>query len=352
MKKTTVGKRLVGILACLFAGVLAISCNRSDPPIAGNGGTSANGGSGGGGGHVGNGSGGVVIIVSFNLGGAAGSGSGGTDPGTPDAAPVETWPPAGFVNVTKSTTGDYGISPDPLVPITDPASAGGSGGSTHSATQCSGILYGVVRDFKMGNQPGGHPDFETAPTGLETGIVETTLGPNGKPVYAHHGVGVRTPSTTGEANFNQWYNTDSSVNEAHLLALHMVVANGTATFSALLPNMFYPLDGQGFGNEGQPHNYSFTTEMHTSFLYSGGETFAFSGDDDVFVFINNQLVIDLGGRHAQLTGKVNVDSLGLTVGNTYDIAVFNAERHTNQSNFQIQTTLSFTNCGYVEGTIF
>lgn len=61
--------------------------------------------------------------------------------------------------------------------------------------------------------------------------------------------------------------------------------------------------------------------------------------------INKKLVIDLGGRHAQTLGTVAVDTLGLTKGNVYDLAVFHAERHTDQSNFQIQTTLAFTDCG-------
>jgi hypothetical protein len=33
------------------------------------------------------------------------------------------------------------------------------------------------------------------------------------------------------------------------------------------------------------------------------------------------------------------------------MAIFNAERHTNQSNFRVDTTLAFTNCGEVGGVI-
>jgi fibro-slime domain-containing protein len=40
------------------------------------------------------------------------------------------------------------------------------------------------------------------------------------------------------------------------------------------------------------------------------------------------------------------------LGSVYEIAVFQAERHTNQSNFQLQTTLTFTDCGEVGGTVY
>jgi fibro-slime domain-containing protein len=115
------------------------------------------------------------------------------------------------------------------------------------------------------------------------------------------------------------------------------------TFQA---DTFFPLDNAGFGNQGLNHNFSFTTEIHTSFRYNGGEQFTFIGDDDVWVFIDNRLAIDLGGRHAKETGTVQLDSFsGLVKGNVYDLAVFHAERHTTESHFRIDTTLAFEDCG-------
>jgi fibro-slime domain-containing protein len=356
MKRTTFGKALVGITAGLFIGLSMIDCVADLPPIsgpagssgqagaAGNGGNAAVAGNGGNAANGGAGSGGVTFVFdTSHIGGSYVE----PDAGNDDVATgPEPWPPPGFTNVTSVAVGAYALGPQ-ITSATDAdaGAAGGSGGATRPATACT-ALYGLVRDFKMGSNPGGHPDFETARVGDEPGIVAATLGPDNKPVYAATG---RQPqkSTTGPDNFNQWYNDTPGVNMTYVLALQMVDVNGTASFQATKPSYFFPLDNAGFGNEGQPHNFSFTTEIHTAFQYKGGETFSFSGDDDVWVFINKQLVIDLGGRHAQETKRVPIDSLGLQPDGIYELAVFHAERHTDQSNFEIQTTLSFVDCGNI-----
>jgi fibro-slime domain-containing protein len=81
-----------------------------------------------------------------------------------------------------------------------------------------------------------------------------------------------------------------------------------------------------------------------TFKYSPGDVFSFRGDDDLFVFIDKKLVIDLGGAHAPMEASVELDTLGLEAGKEYPIDFFHAERAASQSNFHIETSLQFTNC--------
>jgi fibro-slime domain-containing protein len=109
--------------------------------------------------------------------------------------------------------------------------------------------------------------------------------------------------------------------------------------------MFFPIDdgsanATAFGNQGDGHNYSFTAEAHTKFTYTGGETFDYRGDDDVFVFINRKLVINLGGIHDPELGHVKLDDLGLTPCSSYELDFFFAERHKGGSNVLFTTTLA------------
>ena len=209
-------------------------------------------------------------------------------------------------------------------------------------------ISGTARDFKF-----SHPDFEDY-IGDDRGMVTTTIGADSKPVYAH----ADTVSTTGAANFNQWFNDTAGVNASTSYPITLELVSTSPPLYRYTNSSFFPLDGQLYGNEGKSHNYAFTYELHTVFQYTGGEKFSFTGDDDVFVYINKKLVIDLGGVHPQQSASVNLDnvasSLGLVIGGVYQFDMFFAERHTTQSNFKVETSIaSFADCqpGYSAGII-
>ncbi|MEY4548026.1 MAG: hypothetical protein RL685_4221 [Pseudomonadota bacterium] len=242
-----------------------------------------------------------------------------------------------------------------------------------------------------------HPDFNTFQgTGL-LGAVQAQLGADGRPVFAcqnAQAAGCATVLTnfTSAQRFNQWFDDTDGINLPVVDELTLgAIGGGAFLFDSADPattlnGQFDPLLGAGFqaqrvGNvplEGQefcdvdlvpepddaqtgtPRNMSFTTETRFVFEYGGGERFEFSGDDDVWVFMNNRLVVDLGGLHEVATGAFTLNAngiatveregpltsaltlaqpiqinTGMVLGGIYEAVLFHAERHECGSNFKL-----------------
>jgi fibro-slime domain-containing protein/RHS repeat-associated protein len=213
---------------------------------------------------------------------------------------------------------------------------------THDSSLCPPLftpttveLTATVRDFK--------PDFPDMQYRIATekGIVESVLGPDDKPVYTT--TQPFTFTTHGRDLFDQWYRDVAGVNLRTEIPIRLTNSLAQPNVYTYDVNDFFPIDGQLFGNFNYAHNYFFTLEMHTEFSYQGGEIFQFRGNDDVWVFVNKRLVIDLGGVHGPIQDQVSLDAvaaqIGLVKGGSYDLDFFFAERYCCGSNFRIQTSI-------------